>query len=402
MSDAITDIQARAGAQFIAFGGGDDAVPIPEEFGAYEAEYASIRQRVGIMHLPQRGLVDLRGQDVKDFLHRLLTQDIHGMAGGQSRRSFLLNQKGRIVADLYVHHGDVNTWLESDAMDLPRVRRVLEEKLFAEDVAIDDWTPRYQVFALHGPASVALMSAVCGPGDDPNAPADMPGTHHVLKLAGAVCTVSRRDTCGVPGFMLYVPGEHAAAVYAALLDHAGFEMDAPDPKADPDGAAAAAARRRGSLRGRPIGWQAFNTARIEAGSPLFHVDFGTDSIPAETGKALFEQAVSMTKGCYVGQEIVARMHNLGHPKRVLVGFEAEGGHLPVAGTQVCSQRGGPTEVVGGVTSSTISVTRGHMAVGFAVVKWGSHEPGTAVLIPVEGQMVGATIRDIAVWSEADA
>lgn len=400
MQDPITQLQERAGAAFVAFGTDDAAVPIVEEFGAYEAEYASIRQRVGIMHLPQRGLIELRGGDVKDFLHRLLTQDINGMTGGMTRRSFLLNQKGRIVADLYVHHGDISTWLEGDACDMPAVATALEAKLFSEDVTIADITPQRVCFALHGPASVALLTRLA---EDPAAPqriADMPGTTHAIPLTAApgsaIVSVTRRDTCGVLGLMLFVPQEKAAAVYEALLDAAGFELDTPSPTDDPAAAADAAARRRLSMRGRPIGWQAFNTARIEAGSPLFHIDFGTDSIPAETGKLLFDEAVSLKKGCYLGQEIVARMHSLGHPKRVLIGFELPGEHLPVAGTQVCSVKGGASEIIGGVTSSTISVLHGQRAVGFAVLKWGYHEPGQKVLIPVDGNLAEAVTRPLRV------
>jgi len=399
MSSQLEALHHDAGAEMMVFGpadGGGDGEPImvAEHFGAYEAEYASIRQRVGIMHLPQRGLLDLRGGDVKDFLHRLLTADINPLGGGASVRSFLLSEKGRVVADLRVHHGDENTWLEADVFDLPAVRELLDAKLFAEDVAIEDRSDQRACFALHGPASVALLEKLCDQGSDPNAPANMPGTHHVLRVAGADCTVSRRDECGVMGLMLFVPSEHASVVYQAMLEAAGFELGAPDPKDDPDAAADAALRRRQSLRGRPIGWQAYNTARIEAGTPLFHIDFGPDSLPAEVGEALFEQAVSLTKGCYVGQEIVARMKNLGHPKRVLVGFEAGGEELPVAGSQVVPADGDTSKIIGGVTSSTFSALLGHKAIGFAVVKWGMHEPGTQVRIPAGGSLVPAEITGL--------
>jgi folate-binding protein YgfZ len=400
MSESIQQLHHAAGAEMMVFGpadgGGDGGEPITiaEHFGAYEAEYASIRQRVGIMHLPQRGLLDLRGSDVKDFLHRLLAQDINPLRGGASVRSFLLSDKGRVVADLGVHHGDENTWLEADVFDLPAVAQLLDDKLFAEDVAVEDWSDRRVCFALHGPASVALLEPLCADGDDPNAPANLPGTHHVLRLGGAACTVTRRDECGVMGLTVFVPREHAAAVYQALLDAAGFELGAPDPKQDPDAAADAALRRRQSLRGRPIGWQAYNTARIEAGTPVFHIDFGPDSLPAEVGEALFNEAVSLTKGCYVGQEIVARMKNLGHPKRVLVGFRAAGQELPVAGSQVVPADGDTSRIIGGVTSSTFSALLGHQAIGFAVVKWGHHEPGTAVRIPAGGSLVTAEITGL--------
>ena len=116
---------------------------------------------------------------------------------------------------------------------------------------------------------------------------------------------------------------------------------------------------------RPIGWAAFNAARVEAGRPVFGIDFdgaplssaapgskedsGSGSLPAETG--LFDRAVSITKGCYLGQEIVARMHARGQVARRVVGIRMEGDALPIAGAQIMDE---DSNTVGVVTSSTVS------------------------------------------------
>ncbi len=391
----LRESQQRAGAVFMGFGpedaggaGGTGGVSIAQDFSAYEAEYAAIRKRVGILHQPQRGIVSLTGGDVKDFLHRLLTQNINAMAGGQSRRAFLLNEKGRIVSDMIVHHGDQSTWLEMDRFDIPAVIASLEARLFTEDVLIADWSDKRVALALHGPAAGALLAKVAQ--QDVAACVESPGTHHVLTLAGVACTVSRRDQCGVPGLHVFVPtppdapdAEAPRKVYEALLMASGFEVDAPDPTDDPQGAAQAMARRRETLRGRPIGWLAFNTARIEAATPLFHIDFTTDCVPAETG--LLDVAVSFTKGCYLGQEIVARMKSLGHPKRLLVALTLPDDRLPTAGT-VVSSTGDKVAEVGMVTSSAVSPILGR-AVALAMVKWAWHTPGTKLTVPAEGARV---------------
>ncbi len=395
----IHAIEADAGAEFISYGPTDGgAVDIAESFGRYEVEYAAIRQRVGIMHLPQRALLNFTGADRQDFLHRMVTQNINALKGGATVRSFQLNQKGRILADMLVHHGDENTWLEMDRFDLPTVQNLYESHLFADDVVIEDWTEKRTALALHGPSSVELLRVVCE--EDPQPMADMPGTHHVLTLKGARVTVYRHDVCGSPGFGLWVPSEHGAEVYEALLTAAGYEADVPDQQTDPQQAAAFAQRRRESLRGRPVGWSAFNTARIEAGSPIFHIDFGHDSLPAETG--VLEEAVSFTKGCYLGQEIVARIHSQGHPKRLLVGLRVKGDDLPVAGAQVlevgnADETGHPSttqNIIGGVTSSAVSPVLGQRPVVFAVMKWGYHTPGSRVLIPTEGGLVEAEVQGL--------
>ena len=399
MSATMQEVQTAAGADWMTYGPdtGREPVPIAASFDAYEAEYAAIRKYVGILHLPQRGLLELRGTDVRDLLHRLMTQDIAAMTGGQTRRAFQLNEKGRIVSDLYVHFGDAATWVEADVFDLPAVRELLESRIFTEDVTIQDISDQRTCIALHGPASADLLQGLTA--DRVNRVVDMPQTTHVLTVDGLRLSMTRRDGCGGLGLMLFVPRNGAAALYERMLEAAGFDPNAPDPERDPEGAARAADKRRRSLRGRPIGWLAFNTARIEAGAPIFHIDFGPDSLPAETGSDLLDETVSFTKGCYLGQEIVARMHNLGHPKRVLVGLRFEGDLLPAAGTPVqepATEGQGPNQgaVIGAVTSSTMSPLLGQRPIALATMKWGKHRHGTPICALAEQDMAGGTVCPI--------
>lgn len=392
-------LQAR-GAELIGYGPppGPDSAPcfIAEDFGQYEAEYAAIRRHVGVLHLPQAGLVRVAGGDRADFLHRMCTQDVNAMAGGDTRRAFQLTADGKVLGDLHVHHGDTDTWLELDRFDIPPVLSLLEARLFAEDVAFEDITGSREAFALLGPASVQLLSEVAehtAGGMTPGSVGEMADTHHVLRVGDALVTACRRDVGQVLGLRVFVPAGHAPAVYDALLAAAGY-----DPAADPaEQGEQFAAQRRASLRGRPVGWAAYNTARIEEGQPVYHIDFGPDSLPAELGDETFQSAVSLTKGCYLGQEAVARMHNLSHPKRVLAGLKLHADHLPVAGTQVFEHdpdkrakapRGGQ---VGGITSSAVSPMLGASAVAFAVMKWGKHRPGTRVAVASGGAMVDAEV-----------
>ncbi|MEO0587062.1 MAG: hypothetical protein AAF078_05430, partial [Planctomycetota bacterium] len=135
----VRALEDKLDADYLPFGTPEAAVAIAAHYGGYEAEYGAIRARVGVMHLPHRALIGLRGNDRADFLHRLITADVNGADPGSTFRSFLLSEKGRIVADLFVHHGGDNTWLELDACDIPAVIEILEHKLFAEDVTITPW-----------------------------------------------------------------------------------------------------------------------------------------------------------------------------------------------------------------------------------------------------------------------
>lgn len=312
------------------------------------------------------------------------------MKGGDSRRSFLLNEKGRIVADLWVHHGDIDTWLETDRMDLAAVKSALEGKLFTEDVSITDISGQWVNIALHGPASWQLLCEAIR-GDKP-ALLEKPGTHHVVSIGAAHVSVYQHDQVGALGLQLWVPTEHAGDVYQRLTQIVGGiapEFVNPNDPTQHD--------PRPTIMGRGVGWLAYNTARIEAGQPMFHVDFGPDCLPHETG--LLKVTISFTKGCYVGQEIVARMENLGQPKRVIAGFVCDDDRLPLAGSAVHEvvklpdgDKVTPGDVIGGVTSSTVSPMLGNVAVGLMMMKQGRHEKGTQVLMPAEGTWSVATIR----------
>ena len=397
-SPPLHDTLTSLGADLIPFGPPlpvrDEPLQIAAEFpdlGGYETEYAAIRRHVGLMHLPQRAVVQLTGSDVKPFLHNLVTQDVNTMKGGDTRRSFQLNHKGRILADLIIHHGDESTWLETDVFDVPPLIGLLESKLFAEDVTIEDWTDQRTFLSVLGPAAVALLQTLeSQPQSEPRrvvaAAVAMPGTHHVAELRGVRCTCYHWHDAADPELRLAIPTKHADDLYQALLDAAGFD---PRKAAEPD--AEWARQRRESLRGRPVGWLAYNTARIEQSTPLFHLDFGPDSLPGETD--LLDSRVSFTKGCYLGQEIVARMKNLGHPKRLLRKLVYPGPSLPVAGTQVFAPDDSANPI-GGITSSTLSPLLGGNALALATLKWGRHPVGTTLTTPIEGRLVEATVEAI--------
>ncbi|MEM8495321.1 MAG: glycine cleavage T C-terminal barrel domain-containing protein [Planctomycetota bacterium] len=368
---------------------------VAEDFGQFEAEYAALRRTVGVMHLPWRRVLPISGTDTRSFLHALLTHEIQGMLGGDSRPAFLLDAKGLIQSDLIVHFGDAGSWLELDAFDAGAVHTILDSKLFAEDVQLEPaWSteaelPMRTCFALIGPACFALLDALRAEPAGSDVPATSEdGVHQVVNLRCAddrsvAASLYRQDDAGVPALRVWVPTERAAEFYAAALDATGFLSQ--DPTEDPE---TFAARRRDSLRGRPVGWSAYNTARIEAGTPLFHVDFGPNNLPAEA--TLVESHVSFTKGCYPGQEAVARMKNLGHPKKMLVALQVENEGVPIAGTEVFDADDAG-RVIGAITSSAASPLRGQRALAIAMMRWGRHEPGTRVKVAADGQLVDASV-----------
>jgi folate-binding protein YgfZ len=139
----------------------------------------------------------------------------------------------------------------------------------------------------------------------------------------------------------------------------------------------------------PAGWAAFNTTRIEAGRPIFGIDFDDTILPAETGQVA--RAVSFTKGCYLGQEIVARMHARGQTAKQIVGIRVENDALPMAGAAVYDEQ---QNQIGGITSSTMSPILSNAAIALAIVKKPFIIPGTKITVPAEGAMRSATVEQL--------
>jgi folate-binding protein YgfZ len=145
----------------------------------------------------------------------------------------------------------------------------------------------------------------------------------------------------------------------------------------------------GKRRLRPGGWAALNATRIEAGRRIFGIDFDETVLPAETG--LLARAVSFTKGCYLGQEIVARMHARGQVARQLVGIRMDDDALPIAGAQVFDDQ---SNQVGAITSSTVSPVLSNAALCLGMVKRPFVPLGSVVNIPAEGSIRRATVVEL--------
>jgi folate-binding protein YgfZ len=209
-------------------------------------------------------------------------------------------------------------------------------------------------------------------------------------MLGSDAIVWRDDPTGSRGLHLIVPTEAARAIWMHVVT---TFAQATDP---------------GKRRLRPVGWAAFNAARVEAGRPIFGIDFdgapiasaypakqqrdqaeGAESspgvLPAETGQ--LARAVSLSK-CYIGQEIVARMHARGQVARRVVGIRMEGDALPLAGAEVVDET---DNQVGVVTSSTNSPMLSNAAIALGTVRKPFFEVGTKLRVPAEGSLRHAAV-----------
>ncbi|MDX2114396.1 MAG: glycine cleavage T C-terminal barrel domain-containing protein [Planctomycetota bacterium] len=395
----------QAEASFLPYGQpdappGSPATPEPalvvETFGELEGEYAALRKGCVILDLPHRGTLLIEGPDRRDFLNRMLTQELNNLEPLHTSSTLWLNRKGRIEADLRLLETGAHILADLDITVAASTTRSLDSFIISEDVRVTDVSERMHRLALHGPAAPKLLDALAP--QQPPAAELPPGRAAMRSIAGVEVLIDRHDPTGEPGFDLWVSLEHVPHVYQHILDRG---LDAPTLPGTHHGALTA--RHTGGFRLRPAGWHAFNIARIEAGTPLFNLDFGPSSLPAETG--ILDARVSFTKGCYLGQEVVARMHSLGHPKQTLVALRlseenAQPGRdtQPITGARISSPTDPDRAAVGAVTSSTRSPMLSDAVICFAQVKWGHHTPGTSLLVETDaGELPAAVQPSLTFW-----
>ncbi|MBY0308980.1 MAG: hypothetical protein K2Q09_09585 [Phycisphaerales bacterium] len=351
-------------------------IGVAGQFDHIDIEYAALRKAAALLDQPHRGTLVFTGADRQAFLNRMVTQELKNAAPFVSHRAFWLNRKGRIDADLRLIFLPDRIIADVDAFAAPHARASLEAFVIADDVAVEDATQRLHRLALHGPGGPAVLASFAKPVEGAAIADIRPGEVSVIEIDGRRIVVDRWDSAGEIGLELTLDAPDVTPVFRRLLEAAhqnppGHTGPNPRPLL------------------RPIGWHAYNIARIEAGTPFYMLDFGRDALPAETG--VLHDRVSFKKGCYLGQEIVARMHALGQPKQTLVGlrFQPPAGDgpplLPPAGAPVFADPphadGKPPDPIGTVASATASPMLGGTPIAFAMVKFKHATAGAILHVP---------------------
>ncbi len=407
----LLDLHRQGDAQLMYYAIGesasaDAAAPGPpsawivEAFDPVPVEYAALRTHAAIFDMPHRSTLIISGSERQSFLNRMLTQELKDLGPFMARRSFWLNRKGRIDADLRLIELGDRTIVDVDILAARRARTGLEAFIITEECAIEDASARFARLSIHGPASAALVARLSRPVSGVPIAEIAPGQVAVVEIAGAEVVIDRQDTTGEIGLELLAPMDAAASVYQTLSP-SWAERPAGGQGVMPTGPLA-----------RRIGWHAVNIARIENFWPMYYADFGPDSLPAETGERTLNDRVSFKKGCYLGQEVVARMHALGHPKQRLVGLRLDVGQTPgatstgagnplglpdapqaVTGTMLVGADEPGAPAVGAVTSSCLAPMLSQAHIAIAMVKWSHASPGTVLFAQLDDRRIRATVTD---------
>jgi tRNA-modifying protein YgfZ len=303
-----------------------------------DGQYRMLREGAGVVDRSERGKLLVSGSDAFEFLQGQLTNDLEPLGAGEGCYAALLDRKGHMQADMRVLRLDGDRiWLDLERAATDAVVRHLSLYRVGQEVEISDQTADGAILSAIGPGAVAASGAE---GLRPEY------AHRELEVGGARCRAVVTDL----GIDLICAAADAGALTASLVD-AGAER---------------------------VSEAAAEILRVESGRPRFDREMSSATIPQEAG--IDDRAVSFTKGCYIGQETVARLHYRGRPNRHLRGLRLE---RPAADGDPIALDG---RDVGRVGTAVVSPVQGPIAL--AVIRREA-EPGSRVAVGEAG--VGAEV-----------
>ncbi|MBL8849002.1 MAG: folate-binding protein YgfZ [Planctomycetaceae bacterium] len=304
-------------------------------------QYRAATERAAMFDVSDSAMIEVTGRDRATFLHSFCTNDIKKLQPGQGCEAFVTNVKGRIVGHVLVFAEDESLWIDGDPGTQAVLLGHLNRYVITEDVEFHDRTGEFARSLVCGPAAVVTLAEQFGVSAARN---PMYGGQHGLILAEFGL---RRVPWSVAPAFLFM---HQAAAMTDLV----------------------AALRAANVV--PANGDVLELLRIEAMWPRYGVDLTEDYLAQEAGRTA--QAISFTKGCYLGQEPIARLDALGHTNRELRGIRFEMPGEVTAGTQVL-------DAIGAVEVGAISSVATHPVtncpVALAMLKTVANAPGTTVL-----------------------
>jgi folate-binding protein YgfZ len=298
-----------------------------------DAQYRQLREECGLLPRPGRGMLVVSGSEAADYLQGQLTNDVEALRPGDGLYAALLDRKGRMQADMRVLRPEdgPELWIDLEPEGLEAARKHLQMYKIGREVEVSDATEERSLLSLIGPRAVEIAGTAALPEN----------ACEVTVIGGAECLAAGT----ADGIDVFVPAAERARAREALLAAGAAEVS-PD---------------------------AVEILRIESGRPRFGAEMGPSTMPAEAG--IVEEAVSFTKGCYIGQETVARLHYKGKPNRHLRGLELS---APIR--RGATLRLGEKEV-GTLGSAAVSPAFG--PIGLAILRREA-EPGATVAVGEDG------------------
>ena len=337
----LHDIHKAAGASFMDFMGWQ----IVERFSSVESEYWALQKSAGLIDLSCSGTFELTGDDRTRFLHGMVTNDIKALTPGAGCYAAFLSPQGRMITDLRVFCSEESFILSTEPAGREKLGPSLRKYIIGDRPLLLDRSEEMALLSLQGPKAGSLLGNVLSQPRTLEHPYD----HFDAVLAGARTRICRVNRTRAGGYDLMVERQALPLVWDLILENG----------------------KKNELQ--PVGFESFDAHRIEAGIPWFGLDMDENTLPIEAG--LEKSAISFNKGCYIGQESVARITYRGHVNRKLAGLRLSGSHPASKGDKISKD----DHEVGWTTSSAYSpMLRTAIALGY--LRKEVLEPDTAVII----------------------
>jgi folate-binding protein YgfZ len=318
---ALHDFHAARGAQFSV----ENGVEFITSYGSPEAEYLALTREAAVIDLSFRDRVCLLGADREKFLHGQATNDVQRLKTGEGAYAALVTHKGKLETDLFIYKLQDELLLDFEPGLTQKITDRLSKYIIAEDVQIIDVAPHYSLVTIQGPRAAELLAP-----NFPELPAKALAWTKTTSANGDLYVMSNARF-GTDGFDLFIPVADTSEVAAKLAETIKL-----------------------------AGIDATEIARIENGIPRFGIDMDESNLAPE---ALRENAISYAKGCYIGQEVIARIRTYGQVAKALrlLRLPDELQHLPSKGEKLLHNG----KEVGFITSATLSPKHGSkVALGY--------------------------------------
>lgn len=333
----------------------DPKASASDDFGDPRAEYRAARESAALFDLPDRTQVELTGRDRAKFLHNFCTNDIRGLTAGHACEAFLTSVQGKVLAYVSVYATAEALWLASVPDAAGKIIAHLSRYQISEDVTFADRSAEQGTLLVTGPRAEQIVRTTFPSAALPTVSPSITTT----AIDQGVLQIRRHDLLRLPGYLVVAPPSILEGCRQRLVD-------------------------AGALR---AGRSVFEALRIEAGFPLYGIDITDANLAQEASRT--PRAISFTKGCYLGQEPIARIDALGHVNQQLRGLQLVGGPVPPPGCEVLTPGLEPRKI-GVVTSAAMSYGADR-PVALAYVRRGFETSGTALEVRVNTATVPAVV-----------
>ena len=329
-----------------------------QDFGDPRAEYQAATESAAIFDVSDRTQLEMSGADRHSFFHGFCTNDIKGLAAGCGCEAFLCNVKGRLLGHVFVFAGETFLVIESVPGQGEPLTSHLGKYHLVEDIELVDRTETLAEFLVTGPEAVQQLSAA-----GLNVAGLEPWRHTTLDVSIAEsmteCHAKRVDIFGSPAFLISTATEQADSLWQHVTE-SGIT---------------------------PAGTGVFESLRIEAEFPVYGIDLSDENLAQEAART--EQAISFQKGCYLGQEPIARLNAMGHVNKALQSFVIDSPELPPVGTALLNPKNEEKEA--GRATSVAWSWSSEKPIGLGMVRSLFHTAGTELPFASEPRTT-ATIR----------